>query len=126
LGQHAEMEKLEMNLRALAQTPAEQQENTVFLSGSGPRAAVVVLANRKMLVTIPFGSRTAHYSISVSTVSSDGKTVWSNHVQESSNSGSLTMGAPVLAPGSYTLTALVKDTDGSTQKTYVVNFSVKQ
>jgi GWxTD domain-containing protein len=105
---------------------AGEPVNSVFLSGSGPQAAVVILANRRLLVTIPFEFRAKQYSMAVSTVSASGKTVWSNSVVESNlgDTRSRTMEAPALAPGSYTLTAVVKDTAGATEKTYVVNFTV--
>jgi GWxTD domain-containing protein len=125
LEKQAEMEKLEMNLRALESDlePAhpEHQENSVFVSGSASQAVVVILPNRHMLVTIPFEFPAGQYSITASAVASDGQTVW----KETSTNGSHTMGGIALAPGSYTLNALVKDAAGPTQKTYVVNFSVK-
>ena len=102
-------------------TAVQARENSVFVSGSGSQAAVVILPNRHMLVTIPFEFPANHYSVTVSTFSSDGKTVW----KETSTNGSHTMGGIALAPGSYTLNALVKDAAGPKQKTYVVNFSVK-
>ena len=120
LEKQANTEKLEMNLRALA-AELEHRENSVFVSGSGSQAVVVILPNRHMLVTIPFEFPASQYSITASAVSSDGKTVW----KETSTNGSHTMGGIALAPGSYTLNALVKDAAGPTQKTYVVNFSVK-
>ena len=125
LQKQAEAEKLEMNLRALetdleAAQP-ERQGNSVFVSGSGSQAVVVILPNRRMLVTVPFEFPANQYSITASAVSAAGKTVW----KETSTSGSHTLGGIALAPGSYTLNALVKDTASPTQKTYVVNFSVK-
>lgn len=104
---------------------AARPHHSVFLSGSGSEAAVIVLPNHYMLVTVPFEFPAKQYSISVSTFSSDGKEVWSSSVKDTSNNGSRTLGAPFLAAGSYKLTALIKDTAGPTQKTYVVNFSVK-
>jgi GWxTD domain-containing protein len=102
-----------------------QQENSVFLSGSGSQAAVVILPDRSILVTIPFEFSARQYLVSISAVSSDGKTSWSNtNRQVTSNNGSLTVGL-ALPAGSYTLKAVVKDSASSTEKTYVVNFSVK-
>jgi len=127
----SDMVKLQSQLQKLAQAMAAsglvvaRPHHSVFLSGSGSEAAVIVLPNHYMLVTVPFEFPAKQYSISVSTLSSDGKEVWSSSVKDTSNNGSRTLGAPFLAAGSYKLTALVKDTAGPTEKTYVVNFSVR-
>ena len=100
-------------------------------SGFGPQAAVAMVADRRMLVTVPFEFQAKQYSIGVSVVSSEGKTVWENSTTEENHCApscpgnyTRTMGYPAIAPGSYTLTAVVKDAEGSEQKTYVVHFTV--
>jgi GWxTD domain-containing protein len=119
-----ELEKLQAAAIMEARDAAPQQ-NSVFVSGSGSQAAVVILANRTMLVTIPFEFTAGRYRISISTISTDGKTVWSNHSDsDRGDTNSLTMSAPALPLGSYRLTAEVKDPEGAQQKTYVVNFTV--
>ena len=126
-GRQRQIEKLQEALRSLAELTEKvgQQENSVFLSGSGSQAAVVILPGHRILITIPFESPAKQYLVNISAVSSDGKTSWSNtNRRVTSNNGSLTEGT-VLPAGSYTLTASVKDTASSTEKTYVVNFSVK-
>jgi GWxTD domain-containing protein len=125
--EQGQLEKLQAALRSLAKLSEKvgQQENSVFLSGSGSQAAVVILADRRILITIPFESPAKQYLVNISAVSSDGKTSWSNTNRKvTSNNGSLTV-RTALPAGSYTLTASVKDTATSTEKTYVVNFSVK-
>jgi len=114
----------ERQLRVLTDQLAKADHIALF--GSGSQVMVAVLPNRTLLVTIPFDFPAEQYRISVSTVSADGTTVWSDHGEANrGNSNSLTMAAPTLAPGSYKLTAGVKDPDSSKEKTYVVNFSVK-
>jgi GWxTD domain-containing protein len=122
-----EVESLEkLGEQIMSQEQTEPHESSVFLSGSGPQAVVAILPKRSiMLVTIPLEFPTEQYSIFVTTISADGKTVWSNHVDANrGNTNSVTIGAPALTPGSYKLTAAVKDRASSKQKTYVVNFSV--
>jgi GWxTD domain-containing protein len=137
--QTAQAEKLtrELNLRVLSEQlraagelpPSPEQPETgngISLFGSGSQVMVAVLPNRSLLVTIPFDFPAEQYRIYVSTVSADGKTVWSDHAEANrGDTNSLTLAAPTLAPGSYQLRAGVKDPDSSKQKTYVVNFSVK-
>jgi GWxTD domain-containing protein len=120
-----ELEKLEHAIHD-AVGWAEPHESSVFLSGSGPQAVVAIDPNHSMMqVTIPLEFPAEQYSISVTTISADGKTVFSNHMDANrGNTNSVTIGAPALAPGSYKLTAAVKDRASSQQKTYVVNFSV--
>ena len=113
--------------RAQSREPAEQtagQNNSVFVSGSSPQAAVVILANRRMLVTVPIEFVAGKYSISISALASDGTKLWSA-AKETSERGSHTIEGLPLEPGSYKLQAAVKDSAGPTEKTYVVNFSVK-
>jgi GWxTD domain-containing protein len=118
-----EIEGLEKLLRS--QEQAAPHESSIFLSGSGPQAVVAILPNHQVRVTIPLEFPAEQYSISVTAISSDGTTVWSNHAEANrGNTNSVTVGAPVLAPGSYRLTAAVTDRAGSKQKTYVVNFTV--
>jgi GWxTD domain-containing protein len=113
----------EASLLRLREAPGEQQ--SVFLSGPGSQAAVVIRPDRHILATIPFEFSAKQYLVSISAVSSDGKTSWSNNNRQvTSSDGSLTVGF-VLPAGSYTLKALVKDTASPAEKTYVVNFSVK-
>lgn len=114
----AEAETRKMLLKTLIKSRDGLQE--VFLSG----AAVVILANRSMVVTVPLEFPAKQYSISVTALAPDGTKLWST-TKETSEHGSLTIEGVPLDPGSYTLKALVKDTAGSTEKTYVVNFSVK-
>jgi len=120
-----ELEKLEHAIHE-AVGWAEPHESSVFLSGSGPQAVVAIHPDHStMQVTIPLEFPADQYSISVTTISADGKTVFSNHMDANrGNTNSVTIGAPALAPGSYKLTAAVKDPASSQQKTYEVNFSV--
>jgi GWxTD domain-containing protein len=109
---------------------------TTFRLLGGPQGIVEITLERKMVVTLPIAFAANQYLITVSTVSSDGKAnLGSSQVLANScktapaNSGCLidswrTIGSTALPPGSYTVTAVVKDTAGSTQKTYVVNFAV--
>jgi GWxTD domain-containing protein len=106
-----------------------------LLQGS-PLGIVEINAERKMAVTIPIAFEASQYLITTSTVSADGKTNLGNSQTLASSckttpaeAGCLkdnlrTMGKTPLPPGSYTFTAVVKDTSSSTQKTYVVNFTV--
>jgi hypothetical protein len=128
--QQGELEKVEMNLQALNSLHAASagpHDGGVFFSGTGAQAAVIILSNRTILVSVPFEFPAGQYAINISTISSDGKTAWSKSTTEANrgNPKSLALGAPALPPGSYTMKALVKDTAGPTQKAYVVNFSVK-
>jgi GWxTD domain-containing protein len=124
-----------MEKEALASLPLSlpgQAVNSVFRSsGFGPQAAVTILAYGRMLVTVPFEFQAKQYSIGVSVVSSEGKTLWQNSTTEEKHCDPAcpsnyirTMGYPPPARGSYTLTAVVKDAEGSEQKTYVVHFTV--
>ncbi len=123
--QQGEAEKLKMQLSALAQETGGQ--HNVFVSGSTPQAAVVVLENRRILITVPLEFPAGQYSISVTTIAADGTKLWSA-TKETSESGPVTIEGigMALEPGSYTLKAVAKDTASSTEKSYVVNFSVKQ
>jgi GWxTD domain-containing protein len=106
-----------------------------LLQGSPP-GIVEINAERKMAVTIPIAFDASQYLITTSTVSADGKinlgssqTLASSCKTTPAEAGCLkdnlrTMGKTPLPPGSYTFTAVVKDTSSSTQKTYVVNFTV--
>jgi len=106
-----------------------------LLQGSPP-GIVEINAERKMAVTIPIAFDASQYLITTSTVSADGKTNLGNSQTLASSckttpaeAGCLkdnlrTMGKTPLPPGSYTFTAVVKDTSSSTQKTYVVNFTI--
>lgn len=107
------------------QEDAEPRESRVYLSGSGPQAVVAILPNRNVAVTIPLDVPAGQYSIFITMKSSDEKVVWSNHAEASrGNTNSVTMGAPALEPGSYSLTAVVKDRASAKQNTYTVNFAV--
>jgi len=109
--------------RAIPEQGGRQQSN-VFVSESSPQTVVAILPDRVILAKIPFEFYTEHYLVNVSVLSSEGKMVWSNRVRETYNSGSLPMIVPALMPDSYKLTATVKDEANSTEKTYVVHFSV--
>jgi GWxTD domain-containing protein len=134
LESQAEVERSQIELRrmeSLLRELAERHGNSVFLSGSGPQVAVVILADRRMLVTIPFEFQAKQYSVGVTAVSAEGKTVWQNSTTEENHCGNgcpsnetRTLSYPAIPPGSYTLTAVVRDTAGSAQKTYVVHFTV--
>jgi GWxTD domain-containing protein len=111
---------------------------TVFRSlGAGPQAVVEITGNQRMAVTIPIAFEAGQYLISTSTVSTDGKTNLGN-TQTLANSCKVaprdsaclkdslrTVGTVEVPSGSYTLTAKIKDTASTTEKTYVVNFSVE-
>jgi hypothetical protein len=104
--------------------------------GGGPRAAVKIGTDRKMTVTIPIAFEAHQYLITATTTSEDGQTnLGSSQILVNSctaapgQTGCLqdrfsTMGAVALPPGNYAFTGVVKDTGGSTQKTYVVHFTV--
>jgi GWxTD domain-containing protein len=109
-------------LRAQAEVPARQHD--VFVSGPTPQAAVVILGNRNMLVTVPLEFPARQYSISIAAIADDGRMIWSA-TKDTSEKGSITINGLPLEPGSYTLKAIAKDSASSTEKAYVVNFSVK-
>jgi GWxTD domain-containing protein len=109
---------------------------TLFRLIGGPQKIVDITPERKMVVTVPIAFDADQYLITISTVSSDGKTNLGNS-QVLANSCKTapakseclidswrSIGANALPPGTYTFTAVVKDTASSTQKTYVVNFAV--
>jgi hypothetical protein len=109
---------------------------TMFRLIGGPQGLVDITPERKMVVTVPIAFEAAQYLITISTVSSDGKTnLGSSQVLANScktapaKSECLlntwrSMGATALPPGAYTLTAVVKDTASSRQEKYVVTFTV--
>ncbi len=109
---------------------------TTFRLLGGPQGIVEITPERKMVVTLPIVFAANQYLITVSTVSANGAmNLGSSQVLANScktapaNSECLidswrTIGSTALPPGSYTVTAVVKDTAGTTQKTYVVNFAV--
>jgi GWxTD domain-containing protein len=109
---------------------------TLFRLIGGPQGMVDITPERKMVVTVPIAFDAAQYLITISTVSSDGKTnlgnsqVLANSCKTAAAKSEClvdswrSVGATALPPGTYTFTAVVKDTASSTQKTYVVNFTV--
>jgi GWxTD domain-containing protein len=104
--------------------------------GANAQAIVKVGLDRKITVSIPIPFEANQYLITGSTVSADGTTNLGNFQVLANSCKSVakavgclegnfdTPGAVALPPGSYTLTAVVKDTASSTSKTYVVNFTV--
>jgi GWxTD domain-containing protein len=106
------------------------------LLGGSPHDIVEINLDRTMVVTIPIAFDANQYLITASTLSLDGKTnLGSSQTLANSckaapaeagclNDTLRTMGTTPLPPGSYTFTAVVKDTASPTQKTYVVNFTV--
>jgi GWxTD domain-containing protein len=93
-------------------------------TGPGAHAIVIMLADRRMRVTIPIEFEARQYLITESTTTADGKTLPGSQSLVTSQESVTTMGAIPLPPGFYTFTAVVKDTASSNEKTYVVSFTV--
>jgi GWxTD domain-containing protein len=115
---------------------------TFTSTGPGAQATVQITTDRKMLIRIPLDFEAKQYEIYGRTRRSDTGAV----VRTFSEMVSLCKDAPGIAgclerpvyqpgqplagpialePGSYVFEAIVKDTAGTVQKTYTVNFSVK-
>lgn len=112
---------------------------TFSSAGPGQHAVVGIGTERTMQVVIPIEFEARQYEIALSTVSADAKTnPWRPRLELSlrssckaapSEPGCLgniirTSGTIPIPTGSYVFTAVVKDTAGTTEKTYVVNFTV--
>ena len=93
-------------------------------TGAGAHAIVIMLADRRMRVTIPIGLEASQYLITESTTTADGKGLPGSQSLVTPRESLTTMGAIPLQPGFYTFTAVVKDTASSTEKSYIVNFTV--
>lgn len=119
--------------------PLVASVRTFSSEGPGQHAVVGIGADRTMEVVIPIEFEAGQYEIALSTVSADAKTnPWRPRLELSlrssckaapSEPGCLgniirTSGTIPIPAGSYVFTAVVKDTTGTTEKTYVVNFSV--
>ncbi len=112
---------------------------TFSSAGPGQQAVVGIGIDRTMQVVIPIEFEARQYEVALSTVSTDAKTnQWRPQSELSLHSsckaapsepGCLesimrTSGTIPIPAGSYVFTAVVKDTGGTTEKTYVVNFTV--
>lgn len=105
-----------------------------FLAGSTGVLGVGVDPERKMAVTVPIEFDASQYLITVSIISTDGKTnLGSSQLASSCKASPTELGCvkdtlrttgTTPPPGSYTYTAVVKDTASSAEKTYVVGFTV--
>jgi GWxTD domain-containing protein len=109
--------------------------NRAFFSpGSGSPAVVEIAADGRRLLTIPLEFPARQHTIAATTVSADGKTSYEKletevpcgDSRDTSCRGFYHATASAeLPPGSYVFSALVQSGDKSLQKTYVVNFSVR-
>jgi hypothetical protein len=131
----AKLEEWQAYAQGVVNARSGAPTNTVFRSdGAGAPALVVVTAERMLVVAIPYGINAKQYDVRTAIARSpDGKNLGESatltHPCESGGCPNMddyiTITPSMKPPGSYTLTATVKDVASSNQKTYVVNFVVK-